>query len=140
MGAGSDIDADLCQRLAFGDGQAFTEVYAAYAPSVYRVANGIVPNAAEAEDITQEVFLHLWQRPDRFDPSRGSLSGWLHTVGAQPAVSHVRRVATTERYLRTLGAALPSAPDGAQLVRHRRRDGQVAASPGVAAVAQHVAY
>jgi len=119
MGAGPDIDAELCQRLASGDGQAFTEVYAAYAPSVYRVAYGIVRNAAEAEDITQEVFLHLWQRPDRFDPSRGSLSGWLHTVAHNRALSHVRRVATAERYLRMLGAALPSAPDGAQLVLSR---------------------
>ncbi|HEX6684209.1 MAG TPA: sigma-70 family RNA polymerase sigma factor [Candidatus Limnocylindrales bacterium] len=116
MGAGPDIDADLCRRLALGEVRAFTEVYSAYAPSVFRVANGIVRDAAEAEDITQEVFVLLWQRPDRFDPSRGSLSGWLHTVAHNRAVAHVRRVATAERCLRMLGAALPSAPDGAQPV------------------------
>lgn len=119
MVAGSHLDAGLGQRLALGDPPAFTEAYAAYAPSVYRVANGIVHNAAEAEDITQEVFLQLWQRPDQFDPSRGSLSGWLHTVAHNRAVSHVRRVATAERHLRTLAAALPVAPDGAQLVLSR---------------------
>jgi RNA polymerase sigma-70 factor (ECF subfamily) len=98
------------------DSRAFTEAYAAYAPSVFRVANRIVHNAAEAEDITQEIFLELWQRPDRFEPSRGSLSGWLHTVAHNRAVSHVRRVATAEQSVRMLAAVLPPTPDSAQLV------------------------
>jgi len=47
-------------------------------------------NAAEAEDVTQEVFLRLWNQPDRFDPARGSLRSFLLAQSHARAVDAIR--------------------------------------------------
>jgi RNA polymerase sigma factor (sigma-70 family) len=44
-----------------------------------------------AEDVTQDVFIFLWERPLAFDPDRGALSGWLGTLAYRRAVEYVRR-------------------------------------------------
>jgi RNA polymerase sigma factor (sigma-70 family) len=111
-----DEDADLQHRLAAGDGRALTEAYAAYAPAVYRQAKRILNDAGTAEDITHDVFLRLWDRPDRYDPDRGSLVAWLTTLARNQAVSQRRRAAVAQRCLRLLVCDCVPAPDCAQTV------------------------
>jgi RNA polymerase sigma-70 factor (ECF subfamily) len=50
----------------------------------------VLNNASEAEDVTQEVFLRLWNQPDRFDPGRGTLRSFLLTQSHGRAVDAVR--------------------------------------------------
>ena len=47
-------------------------------------------NATEAEDVTQEIFLRLWNQPDRFDPARGSLRSFLLAQAHGRAVDAIR--------------------------------------------------
>jgi RNA polymerase sigma-70 factor (ECF subfamily) len=44
---------------------------------VHGVARRLLRDDALAEDVTQDVFLRLWRRPDRFDPTRGTLRAFL---------------------------------------------------------------
>jgi RNA polymerase sigma-70 factor (ECF subfamily) len=44
-----------------------------------------------AEDVTQEVFLHLWERADAFDPERATLRTWLGMLTHRRSVDRVRR-------------------------------------------------
>ena len=44
------------------------------------LAVGVLGSRAAAEDVAQEVFLHLWERPWAFDPDRGRLRAWLATM------------------------------------------------------------
>ena len=46
---------------------------------------------AEAEDVTHDVFVSLWQRSSTFQPSRGKLSSWLLTVAHNQIVDNLRR-------------------------------------------------
>lgn len=58
------------------DDRALEEAYRLHGSTIYSYCSRAV-GAERAADVTQEVFLTAWRRRDRFDPSRGSLIGWL---------------------------------------------------------------
>jgi RNA polymerase sigma-70 factor (ECF subfamily) len=70
----------LLRRMMAGDEEAFTLLYRRRHPSVFRFAMHMSGNVAVAEDVTQEVFMTLIRDARRFDPSRGSLAGFLMGV------------------------------------------------------------
>ena len=84
-------DARLCDRLVFGDESAFVELYERFSSLVYTIAARVTRDARAAEDVTQEVFLDVWQRPLAFDPVKGSLRGWMAMMAHRRAVDLVRR-------------------------------------------------
>jgi RNA polymerase sigma-70 factor (ECF subfamily) len=53
------------------------EAYHRHAGAVYGLARRLLASTALAEEVVQEVFVRLWDRPDRFDPERGSLRAYL---------------------------------------------------------------
>jgi RNA polymerase sigma-70 factor (ECF subfamily) len=100
-------DTRLRDRLVFGDEGAFVEMYEQYSALVYTIAARITRDVRVAEDVTQEVFLTIWQRPFDFDPARGTLRGWLAMIAHRRAVDVVRR---EEKHRRTaLDMRLPAA-------------------------------
>lgn len=88
--AGAGANDALAARLAAGDEQALHAAYRAYAPAVYGLALRIVANDAIAQDVTQDVFVRLWERPEGFDPARGSLRAYLLAMTHSRAVERVR--------------------------------------------------
>lgn len=70
-------DAALAARIAEQDSEALSEAYRMYSHRVYRVAYGLLRREELAQDVTQEVFVRLWKRPDRYDAARGAMSSFL---------------------------------------------------------------
>ena len=70
-------DAVLVIGISRYQEQALAEAYRRHAGAVYGLARRLLGNPAMAEEIVQEVFLRLWNQPDRFDPDRGSLRSYL---------------------------------------------------------------
>ena len=60
-----------------GDGNAFTVLFDRYNRLVLTVALRIVHDAAEAQEVTQDVFFEFYRSARRFDPDRGTLKVWL---------------------------------------------------------------
>jgi RNA polymerase sigma-70 factor (ECF subfamily) len=87
---GDVSDAQLVTSIARYSEIALAEVYRRHGGAVYGLARRVLNNASEAEDVTQEVFLRLWNQPDRFDPSRGTLRSFLLTQSHGRAVDAVR--------------------------------------------------
>jgi len=83
-------DAQLVVRIARSDDGALAEIYRRHARAMYGLARRVVGDVAEAEDVTQEAFLHLWSRPEGFDARRGSLRTYLLTHVHGRAVDVVR--------------------------------------------------
>jgi RNA polymerase sigma-70 factor (ECF subfamily) len=83
-------DRELAARLMAGDHTALSELYRAYAGLVFGVARRVVGDDALAEDVTQDVFLFIWQCPDRYDPTRGTLRSWLGLLAHRRSVDRVR--------------------------------------------------
>ena len=96
MGAGIDEtrkaeDREAIARMAARDPRGLEAVYDRYATPVYSIALRIVRDAAEAEDVTQEVFAQAWAQAGRFDAARGAVSAWLMVIARSRALDRVRR-------------------------------------------------
>ena len=51
----------------------------------------LVGNSADAEEVTECLFTRVYERLDRYDPTKGSLYTWLHTIAHNMAVSFLRK-------------------------------------------------
>jgi RNA polymerase sigma-70 factor (ECF subfamily) len=81
----------LLRRLAAGETSALGEFYDVFAGLVNGLALRILRDAADAEDVVQEVFLQVWRQASRFDPTRGSVEAWLCTIARTRALDRLRR-------------------------------------------------
>ena len=82
-------EAMLVSRLMVGDDAALAIIYDQYSSLVYGIARRLVGEPQSA-DVTQQVFLRLWERPDAFDASRGSLRTFLAVLARRRAIDHMR--------------------------------------------------
>ncbi len=99
-------DAQLVVAVARYGEDALAELYRRHAPAVLSLARRVTGDAGTAEDVVQEVFLRLWNQPDRFDPGRGSLRSYLLAQAHSRAVDIVRsRAARARREEREARAA-----------------------------------
>lgn len=83
-------DEQLMDRLAGRDLIAFEALYDRYGDLVYSVSLRIVGDSYIAEDVTQDVFLRVWRRPDQFDLSRGKFVTWLLSVARNRSIDQRR--------------------------------------------------
>lgn len=73
------------------------EHYRRHSSLVFGVAVRLTGDRRAAEEVTQAVFLDLWRRPERFDPTRGSLATWLATLAHHRSVDLLRQEAARKR-------------------------------------------
>ncbi|MGW6916134.1 sigma-70 family RNA polymerase sigma factor [Kitasatospora sp. NPDC054939] len=83
-------DEQLQRRLARGEETALGELYDRLAPMVHGLASRILADQAAADQLTREVFAHLWEHPESFDPALGSLRSWLGALTHRRAVDRLR--------------------------------------------------
>jgi RNA polymerase sigma-70 factor, ECF subfamily len=83
-------DAALVFAVARYRQDALAEAYRRHAGAVCALARRVTNAQAPAEEVTQEVFLRLWNDPDRFDPARGSLRSFLLAQAHSRAVDLIR--------------------------------------------------
>src|SRR2546423_37968 len=83
-------DRELVARLMTGEQRALADIYDRYAGLVYGIARRVLCDDGRAEDVTQEVFVYLWEQPQRFDAACGSLRSWLGLLAHRRSVDRVR--------------------------------------------------
>ena len=81
---------DLMEAVIKGDASAFSALYDRLAPLVLGVSVRVLRDRAEAEEVLGDVFLDLWRRPDRYDPGRGGIEGYLVTLARTRAIDRLR--------------------------------------------------
>ncbi|HYM14341.1 MAG TPA: sigma-70 family RNA polymerase sigma factor [Dehalococcoidia bacterium] len=77
-------------RLTGRDLGAFEALYDRYADLVFSVALRVVSDAHVAEDVTQDVFLRVWRRPEHYDVRRGKFVTWLLSVTRNRSIDERR--------------------------------------------------
>jgi RNA polymerase sigma-70 factor (ECF subfamily) len=70
-------DAALVVAIGRWRQEALAEAYRRHAGAAFALARRLLVDRSLAEEVLQEVFLRLWNQPDRFDPERGSLRSYL---------------------------------------------------------------
>ena len=90
-------DAALAMAMARYQQDALAEVYRRHAGAVYGLAKRLLGNQAQAEEVVQEIFLRIWNQPERFDPERGSLRSFLLTQTHGRAVDLLRSESARRR-------------------------------------------
>jgi RNA polymerase sigma-70 factor, ECF subfamily len=81
---------ELLVAVAGGDTDAFAALYDRVTPQVLGVALRVLRDRSLAEEVTQEVLVEVWRKATRFDPERGTASGWITTLAHRRAVDRVR--------------------------------------------------
>lgn len=100
----------VLERLRNGDTAALETLMDRYAPRIYRLAHGITRNAADTEEVVQDVFLTLFRKIHTFR-ERAALGSWLYRVATNAALIK-RRGRRTDREV-PLESQLPAfLPDG----------------------------
>jgi RNA polymerase sigma factor (sigma-70 family) len=88
---GQRHDDALMERVAARDGAAFRSLIDAHAPAVHRLAYRMTGDGAEAEDVTQEAMLRLWEHAARWRPGGPGAGAWLKRVAANLCLDRLRR-------------------------------------------------
>ncbi|HEV3377196.1 MAG TPA: sigma-70 family RNA polymerase sigma factor [Thermoleophilaceae bacterium] len=76
--------------IALASHAGFTAAYVAHRQLAFSAAQWVLADAAAAEDVVQDVFTALWRDPAKFDPTRGSLAGYVAMMARSRAMDRLR--------------------------------------------------
>lgn len=92
MSDNTAFDEDgLINRIKSRDQSALSELYQRFGGLVYGLAMRVLQNTGFAEEVTQDIFLKIWDQPDSWDSTRGKLLNWLMTVTRYTAIDRLRK-------------------------------------------------
>ncbi|BEL06414.1 sigma-70 family RNA polymerase sigma factor [Actinoplanes sichuanensis] len=103
-------DDELAQRLRDGDQTALRETYDRHGAAVLFLAQRLLGNRADAEDVTQVTFVAAWTGRDGFDPQRGTILAWLLGIARRKAVDRIRAATREQRTTEAVQAQQPPGP------------------------------
>lgn len=80
----------LLSAAARGDEQAFAQLYDLTSSRVYGMVLRVIRDAAQAAEVTQDIYLEVWRQSARFDSNKGAVLPWLLMIAHRRAVDRVR--------------------------------------------------
>jgi RNA polymerase sigma-70 factor (ECF subfamily) len=117
-------DGVLLRQVLDRRPEALEVLYGRYAPTLLALARRILGSAGDAEELLQEVFLHVWNQASRYDSARSSVSTWLVLITRSRAIDRLRTRKVVERTHETSAQRDPvehASPEGAENVFHHER-------------------
>lgn len=86
-----DPDEDLVRRVGRGDPAAVQALVARKLPRMLALAQRMLNDPAEAEDVAQEAMLRAWRQASAWRPGQAKFDTWLHRVGLNLCYDRLRR-------------------------------------------------
>jgi len=87
----ADPDEDLLMRIADGDPAASRALVARKLPRILGLAQRMLGDKTEAEDVAQEAFLRVWRQAPKWRPGQARFDTWLHRVSLNLCYDRLRR-------------------------------------------------
>ncbi len=84
-------DSELIERITRRDTSALSELYDRYSRLVYSIALRVLGDAETAEEITQDVFVLVWQKASSYDLNQGKLMTWIASIARNRSIDQIRR-------------------------------------------------
>ena len=88
-------DKKIITAIEARDERMLAFVVQRYSKLLWKIAASVLINAASAQDVEEcvaDVFIYLWQYPEKYDPDKAKLSSWLSIVARSKAVDSYRRI------------------------------------------------
>lgn len=102
--ADRELQSALCQRQP----NALEALYDRYSRLVYKIALQMLKIEDAAADLTQEVFLAVWQKPEQYNPDRGTIVVFLSVMTRSRALNRIRSAKSQQNMIERFGrTALP---------------------------------
>ncbi len=84
-------DEFLLYGIASANEGSFLELYQRYNRSVYSLAKRILRTNSDAEEVTQDVFVKIWDKALEYAPHKGKVSTWILTIAHHSAIDALRK-------------------------------------------------
>lgn len=84
-------DIRLLNLISKGSKTSFEEFYETYASFVFHIANQVLGDHVEAEDVVHDIFLSIFEHPEKYNPERGSIKAFLAVITKNSAIDRLRR-------------------------------------------------
>ncbi len=81
----------ILNRIAAGQNSAVQECLDTYGGLVWSLARRMLPNAEEAEDAVQEIFIDIWKNAERFDETKASETTFVAMIARRRLIDWMRR-------------------------------------------------
>ena len=91
MATVADPDEELVRRVGQGDPAAIQAMVTRKLPRMLALAQRMLGDAAEAEDVAQDAMLRAWKQAPRWKPGQAKFDTWLHRVGLNLCYDRLRR-------------------------------------------------
>jgi RNA polymerase sigma-70 factor, ECF subfamily len=116
-------DAVLLRGIVERRPEALSALYDRHAPTLLALARRILGGSPDADDVLQEVFVHVWNQAARYDPARSSVSTWLVLITRSRAIDRLRNRKVVERTHEASQAEIAehASPEGPESVFMRER-------------------
>ena len=134
--SGPEEGALLAERCRAGDPAAWAELVRQQYRRVYALCYRFTGNGADAEDLTQDIFLKVHKNLSNFDSAKGSFQTWMTTLARNLLVDHLRR-SRQDRATDSMDANWEGADDEAPSLSTRIED--AGPSPHASAVSRQTA-
>jgi len=109
--AAQEAVAKLVRQCMAGDSQAWQQLVVSQHRRIYAICYRFTGSGADAEDLTQDVFLKLYKNLSSFDTQKGSFQTWITTLARNLLVDHFRRT-RLDRASDSLDASFDGEEDG----------------------------
>ena len=90
-----EIDTSIIKRLSEGDQSAYRVVFEHYYPRIWEFVRRIVKSESLAEDITQDIFVKIWERREIFGVEVHSFSKYIYIMSRNAALNALRQSSRT---------------------------------------------
>jgi len=117
-------DRTLVSEMADGRQEAMAELYDRFAPMLLGLARKVLKSPEDAEEVLQEALVHAWNRAERYDPARSSVSTWLVMITRSRAIDRLRSRKVSDRTASEVQREAPpqhASAEGASRVLHDER-------------------
>lgn len=86
-----NIAHDIIIRAKDGDADAFGQLMRQHQNMVFSLALKMLADEQEAEDMVQDVFVHIWKHIRQYDPRKGDFAAWVYAVAAHACLDKIKR-------------------------------------------------
>ena len=97
-GSFEDASKELLEDLRDGSQEAFKQIYTMYYNGINEFLYHLTRSRADAEDLTQNIFVSIWERREGLDPAK-SMRGYLYRSAKYTAMEYFRKLKIQSNYL-----------------------------------------